>query len=124
VGQPPPPPPPPIVPVSAAAAEAVLAGRDKVRRSANEREPEFGATAGAEVAQQGTGTLLRMLNTFAKGSVSEGLKGAVERASQLQMFAETSAAAAAEASALIIPFATTTAKSGANAAINSPPASS
>jgi hypothetical protein len=134
VGQPPPPPPPPIVPVSAAAAVAVSTGRDKVRRSGNEREPEFGAAAGATGAHQGTGTLLSaMLNTFAKGSVSGGLKGAVERASQLQMFAvgnrdlsETSdaaaAAAAAAASALIIPFVTTTAISGANAAINCPPA--
>ena len=51
--------------------------------------PEFGATAGAAVAQQGTDTLLSaILNTFAKGSVSGGLKGAVERASQVQMFAE------------------------------------
>ncbi len=89
VGQPPPPPPPPIVPVSASAAVAVSSRRDQVRRSGNERVPEFGATAGAAVAQQGTVTLLSaILNTFAKGSVSGGLKGAVERASQVQMFAE------------------------------------
>jgi hypothetical protein len=79
VGQPPPPPPPPIVPVSVAASVAVSAGRDKVRRSGNKRESEFRAAAEATGAQQGTGTLLSaMLNTFAKGSVSGGLKGAVQ----------------------------------------------